>query len=315
MAAVFRFIRSLKVTIVLLGFIAALSILATIIPQNRETAFYLSRYGNGGAAFILALGLYNIFRSLLFYVLIGLFACNLTACSVYRMVKRFTSNLPLRIGPDIIHLSLLIFITAGVVSVSGRKEAFTYVRSGDTLELPKGERIYVTELEEVTYKDGRPKGWYTRVRYGAAADITNEYSIEVNHPLKISGYTFYQETFGSRPVTRLGITGQEDVYLREGEAIGILRFDGITAESEVVFSLLHTDGEKQIAAAPGDVIAEMEADEIRLLDIRMETISGLKIVRDPSYIPIVIAFLLLSAGLVLTFFQKMRDRQKGDEII
>ena len=328
MSKVFRFIRSLKVTVVLLALITGISILATFIPQNREAGFYFSRYGQKAGDLILSLGLYHIFRSFLFYLLVGLFGCNLTACTVHRIVQRFSSRLPLRIGPDIIHLSLLLFVLAGALSISARKEAFAYVRAGDVIELPEGEQIYVTDLEEVTYDDGRPKDWYTRVEYfDSGAPDAAEYSIEVNHPLKLAGYTFYQETFGRRPVVKLGITGQENVFLREGESIGILQFDGITAGEEAVFTLQLQAGQKQITAAPGEVITRLASgmeftadhpaaekqEQISLIDIRIEKISGLNVVRDPSFTPVVIAFSLLSAGLVLTFFQKIRDQRRGDK--
>jgi hypothetical protein len=290
-----QILTSVKTALVLLGCLIVYAVLSTLFPGVGPASIW--------------------YHSPVFFLLIGLFTLNLASCTVYRILRRLRTKAPPRFGPDIIHISLILFVVGGLLSVANRQEAFSYVRAGDIIELPGGERVLVTELEAAEYSDGRPKYWHTIVRYGTITDDTTEHTIEVNHPLKISGYTFYQETFGKRPVVRIGITGQEDVHLREGEAIGILRFDGITAksENEAVFTLQYADGEQQIAAAPGNVIAEMALDEIRLMDIRMENISGLKIVRDPSFTPIVIAFVLLSTGLVLTFFQKIRDQKKGDE--
>lgn len=299
---VFSFFTSVKTAVVLIVTITGYAIISTIFPGLAPAGRW--------------------YRSPVFFLLSGLFTVNLAACTLYRIMKRIKTKAPRRFGPDIIHISLLILVLGGSLSAVKREEAFTYVRTGDTIELPGGEQVTVIELEVKQYEDGRPKDWYTKVRYAAentGNDTGNfkEHTIEVNHPLTLKGYSFYQESFGSRPVAHVRITGQEDVYLREDEAIGILEFNGITVEGEAVFTLHASSGPRETAVLPGDLIAELaasqasdpESGEVRLSDIRMEHVSGLKIIRDPSFVPIIIAFVLLAIGLSVTFLQKIGDNR------
>lgn len=78
------FLCSLKLTVVTLLLLAATSILGTVIPQNLSSAQYQQLYG-AKAQLLYALQLDDMYHSVWFTALIGLFVLNLLACSLRRL--------------------------------------------------------------------------------------------------------------------------------------------------------------------------------------------------------------------------------------
>lgn len=198
-----RRIRSVKTAVILIAVIIGLTIISTFIPQNRELAFYYREYPDWLASVITALQFHTFFRSILFLSLGGLFAVNLFACTLYRIISRVKEKASVRIGPDLIHISLLVLLLGGGITWLTRREAYVRLWEGDGMELPNGVRIVVTDLEALTYSDGRPRDWLTAVEVHEGENPPAEVTIEVNKPLRLSDYTVYQESFGT------GETGDE----------------------------------------------------------------------------------------------------------
>ena len=72
---------------ILLVLIAACSVAGSLIPQQRETMEYVSRYGADAAEWIMRLGLHDVFSAPYFIVLMAALCLNLLLCSVIRVVK------------------------------------------------------------------------------------------------------------------------------------------------------------------------------------------------------------------------------------
>ena len=77
------FLASTKLTLWVLVLIGLLALLGTLIPQGQPAAFYASAYG-ARAEIITSLGLNDVYHSIGFLTLIGLFALNLLACTFRR---------------------------------------------------------------------------------------------------------------------------------------------------------------------------------------------------------------------------------------
>ena len=72
---------------ILLVLIAACSVAGSLIPQQRETMEYVSRYGADAAEWIMRLGLHDVFSAPYFIALMAALCLNLLLCSVIRVVK------------------------------------------------------------------------------------------------------------------------------------------------------------------------------------------------------------------------------------
>ena len=85
MKKLWNFLRSMRFGIILLILIALCSVAGSVIPQQREIAFYAQTYQQFHPA-ILFLQLNNVFESWYFIALLALLCLNLTLCSVVRVV-------------------------------------------------------------------------------------------------------------------------------------------------------------------------------------------------------------------------------------
>jgi len=84
MKAILRFFTSVRVAIILLIILALASILGTLIPQGRTLEEYTARYGGLSTLFI-RLQLTELYHSVWYLGLLGLFALNIAVCTLDRL--------------------------------------------------------------------------------------------------------------------------------------------------------------------------------------------------------------------------------------
>jgi cytochrome c biogenesis protein len=80
-----RFLASIKLTVVLLLFLAALSIIGTVIPQNISAQEYLRLFGIFRTQLILLLDIDNMYQSWWFQALLVMLVINIVVCSIDRL--------------------------------------------------------------------------------------------------------------------------------------------------------------------------------------------------------------------------------------
>lgn len=91
MKKLLQFLRSMRFGILLLGLIGVFSLLGSVIPQDRDYAWYVQNYGSLHWL-ILAVQLHRVFKSWYFLLLMGLLCLNLTLCSLLRIFKLVRSG-------------------------------------------------------------------------------------------------------------------------------------------------------------------------------------------------------------------------------
>jgi len=92
---VWKSLSSVRLTIVLLTLIALASVLGTFIPQREEAVDFASRLGPQTLKFFQMLGLFDMYHTAWFRILIGALALNLIICSLDRFPgiwRRFTAT-------------------------------------------------------------------------------------------------------------------------------------------------------------------------------------------------------------------------------
>jgi len=305
LVALYKFFRSIRLAVVLILVIAVLSIVSTLIPQGKDAAFYFHSYGAFRARVILTLDFDDFFRSLLFLIPVGLFFINLSVCTVDRLANQERRKARRRHGPDLIHVGLLLLIIGAMFSVFGRIESLVYMGAGDEIQLQGQYLIRLLNYEYEQYEDGRPKDWISTVEVHRNGELLfASFPIEVNKPLRIGGIRIYQTSFAR----------EDRAFLRDRDGISrpisngqgfemegaVVIFRGIEGHSAVFEQHSRT---AVYRAAVGERIGEYTVAELGSRDV-----SGLKAVKDPGFIPVVIALIVVAAGLTLTFIQKGRDR-------
>ncbi len=308
MSRLIRFLSSLKIAIAVIAVLVVLAILATLVPQGRESSFYTENYGAGLANAIVGIQFNNFWRSALFLVPLAVFFVNLFFCTLRRLTGRLGRKAALRIGPDLIHLSLLLLIIAGSITLFTRQETVVFLAEGSSFGLPDGKTIRLKNFDFEMYEDGRPKDWISRVEVVNGKSVEKTFDIEVNKPLRAGGYRIFQNSYRNEATAVLERDG-EQIMIRPGEAIpfedgfiGFLEYRPGAEGDRAVF-IQEKDGKRtQISLAPGE-----DFSGILFSDLLVHSESGLQVVTQKGIVLIYIALVLLIIGLFLSFYQKLGD--------
>ena len=308
MIKLIRFLSSLKIAIAVISLLVVLAILATLVPQGRDASFYTGNYGNGLGNAIIRVQFNKFWRSALFLVPLAVFFVNLLACTLRRLSGRLRRKAPLRIGPDLIHLSLLLLIVAGGFTLFSRQETVVFLAEGGGFELPDGKTIRLKNFDFEMYDDGRPKDWISRVEVLNGKDVEKTFSIEVNKPLRVGRYRIFQSSYKNDAVAVFERDG-EKVKIKPGEAmpfeggfIGFLEYQS-TPEGNAAVFIQEKDGKRtQISLFAGE-----DFSGILLSDLLVHSESGLQVVTQKGIILIYLSLILLCIGMFLSFYQKLGD--------
>jgi len=312
--SVYNFFRSVKLAIVLILFITFTSLISTFIPQGKGPEFYSDVYPLFASRLIILSGFDNFFNSIIFLVSAGLFFINLSVCTFHRIKTRFKNKSKKRFGPDILHMGLLIMIIGGVITFSGRDEGFTLMKVGDHVTIPGGFTITLTDFVFLKYEDGSPKDWISTVNVKKGDKVIHEaYPIEVNRPLKAGNVKLYQSTYEINSF--ILVTDPEGtVYkLSTGQMIpvkdeGYILKNVYSDRADPSKSIAHFDHWKDHEIVNHlDYSISQSIDVYTITSMENSMSTGLQIVRDPGYYPILAGLLLLMSGLFITYFQKIYE--------
>ncbi len=116
-------------------------------------------------------------------------------------------------GVYLIHVSVLIILTGGLVGSLFGFEAFVNIPEGvtvDTVTLRKGMKphklgfeVRCNDFEVQFYENGMPKEYRSELTFLRQGKAVAQKSVRVNHPARFQGVTFYQSTYGQVPGRRV----------------------------------------------------------------------------------------------------------------
>ena len=312
----FRFFSSVKLAIVLILFITFTSLLSTLIPQHKEPSFYINMYSSITSWFILTTGFNNFFGSLIFIVSSFLFFVNLSVCTFNRLAGRIKRKVKKRFGPDILHVGLLILMIGGMITFAGKSEAFVRMEEGDKINLTGGYTLTLKDFKYLKYDNGRPKDWISTVDLEKNGKVIKDsFAIEVNRPLKAGRKKIYQISYTENKLLYISDPEGAVYRLKPGQLIPVGE-DGMVFK-DIIEDPDHPDNpdlvfEKWVNKNPERLVSLSVEDKIDIYtikgsDTRMS--SGLQIVNDPGYYPVLAGLILLSIGLFITYYQKLEDNK------
>ena len=306
--SLYAFFTSVRLALVLIVVIVVLALLATLVPQGRPEAWYQANYSSAVSRAVQFMHLANMFGSALFLVPVCLFTLNLGFCTVERFARRVRTAAPRRYGPDLVHIGLLVLIAGGLVTALGRQEQTQFLAEGAEAGIGSGYAVRLLSFQFLRYDNGSPREWISTV------DVTRDgqreiasFPIEVNHPLRLRGLTVYQSSWDVEGTLRLKDSDGRDVSPSPGDY-----FD--QGGSRWMFSSFQHDGtawavvfqrfqgrtlEETRTLRTGDTIGPFTVTGITAREV-----TGLKTVRDPGLVPFLVAVVLITAGLALTFLQR-----------
>ena len=130
MKKVLKFLRSMRFGLLLLGLIAACSVVGSVIPQDRGAVWYAQNY-TSIHAYLLMLGLDHVFRGWFFITLLVLLCVNLSLCSLLRVNSLVRDEHPEKRAAKL--------PTAEKLNASQRQRVREYLRSRHCREYTEGD--------------------------------------------------------------------------------------------------------------------------------------------------------------------------------
>lgn len=342
--AITRFFSSLRLTVVLLILLAALSVLGTVIPQNASIEQYAQLYSAKTYKVLRSLGLLDMYHSWWYVDLLVLLAINLAVCSlkrlpaVWREIKRGTKGWG-RLGVFLTHLSVIVILIGGMIGALWGFKGYVEIDEGEAVSeivlssserkiVPLGFEVRCDEFRVSFYPDGTPKEYLSLLTFleGGKA-VMERVPLRVNHPVTYKGLTFYQASYGERKSgtkvhLRIRTKGgkEEDRFLgvREvlkmgnGYTLGVMKYSphihGL-GEGALV-AVLPPQGKPKaqwLLATEGK--ERWRVDEgmtITFLGAEKRYYTGLQVTRDPGVGVVWVGFGLMIVGLGITFFPKKK---------
>ena len=321
-------LKSIHLALILIGYLIITSIFATLIPQGKSIEFYSQTYSKPVFFLITKTGFDSYFRSLMFLIPLGIFTLNLFTCTVTRIVSRLKRRMRFRPGADIIHIGLLIFIFSGMITLFNRKEGSVFLSPGDSVKLPNGYELKLESFIYKTYDYIRPRLWESRI----SINNSSIQSITVNKPLKLGKLNIFQQSYKDKSMVTVLDPYGKSIVIHTGEIINLDEKDlqlirvltsrkdfateviaspenQKTINAEAVFRDLNNQASnnRYILFSIGDHIDINRNYRIISIVPRLET--GLKVVYDPGFIPILIGIIFMGIGLIITFIQKTGDKK------
>jgi hypothetical protein len=308
-----RALASVKLALVLLAYLAATGILASLIPQGREAAAYAASYPPLLALLIIKTGFWDFYSSALFFIPAFAFFANLCACSARRFLREIRKEGPRRHGPDILHLGLILLVLGAVLGQAAKAshpdwQGFARLSKGEAVQLPDGKLLTLMSLASQRYPDGRPKDWISSVRVSKGGTlVVPSYDIRVNHPLRLGPLSIFQVSFGSERVLELVGPSGETRSLAAGESIetkdGRLMLMAVDLDSGVATASQDgPSGSKTISLKTGS-----KAGAFVVAGAKELALSGLQAAYDPAYPIILAAFAIIAIGAFLTFAKRIGE--------
>lgn len=314
-ASLVRFLRSVKLAVVLIILLALGGVLGGFLPQGAAASVFVQAHPKL-SRILQAGGMFDFFRSPLFFATAGLFLLNLGTCTAHRLSAQLKKKgRDRRFGPDILHLGLLVLALGAVLGAGGRKNYEFWLAPGDAAVLPDGRSMRLVDFDYKTYPDGRPEAWISRVEISPKIPGGKPLgaTIEVNHPLRLGTISVYQTSYANRVTALFESPLGSVIRLSGGEKTtfgpdGSVFFMAEQGEGEArigLFILENAAGKRVFRIGPGGELAGW-----RLLELKDAEMTGLRASADPGYGIVLAGFILIAAGLILTYIQKIKDMHR-----
>ena len=324
MKKVWKFLTSMKFAIILLVILSLAMAGGSFITQNQSYEWYASEYSERTAAFIIALRLDDVFHSWWFLALfillcLDIFFCNVTKLPVLiRRVKKAEKAKAGVFGPFVAHIGMLLLIIGFVLGQVTKEEYTVYGYPGQVVDLgDTGIRVGIDDFQ-VSFNEDDSVSQYTADLVVTKESLIVLSQASVNHPAKVIGYRFYQNSFGYTAHVRVldsGTVIQED-RIMAGGGLTIQDRQAIT----VVFNAFYPDYEYSESIGPSTKSGRMRNPGYLYSVYYGETMLGMNVLTtgetiriddyevifdDPGYYTVLqvkkdsFTWLALAGGLVL----------------
>lgn len=333
-----KFLTSIRLAIALILIIIVLCIIATLLPQNQLPIFYANYYGQAMAQIITTLRLDKVYTSPWMYGAGALLGLNLISCTVLRLrwaIRNHHKHHLQPLGSPILHLGLCLVLIGTTLSLLFGQNNYYEIPVGESITITEGRTPFsltVCDFSIDYYEDGQTPQQYRSQLSADDGQNPQDFEVAVNHPQSYRGVKFYQNSYGwiidmaqSDGFTRqlyeqqwypLDEVGDNKISVRffpdyVADASGHPATVSPKPNNPYLLCMI-TQSDKLYAAEllrPGQSMLLPNAQTITFGGFRYYT--GLQVKYDRAILLIFLAFIFISAGLIIRFFpQNSRPQQE-----
>lgn len=148
------FFSSVRLTITLLILITIVSFFGVIIPQELPHNQYIHKWGTTGGTVLLTIGLDHVFSTIWFFLLLGLFSCNIFVCSVTRLWRNIGNSLrksflPSKSAVELCRHAISFYVKTDCAAAKDAIEKQLLHRRFAIKEQPQGEGFQIVARKGV----------------------------------------------------------------------------------------------------------------------------------------------------------------------
>lgn len=301
----FKFLYSVKFALILISLIITTLVVTSFIEQGQSMEFYTLKFPKIGNL-LYKFGFTNYTRSILFYIITVLFFINLSLCSIRRIYREITGKIKIKIGPDLIHIGLIIIFVGGLLNITGEQRGTILLNKGESINIGSYS-LKLNDFKILKYPSGEPKDWISSITIeGPKGIIKEDINIEVNKPLRFKGFSIFQNSYNITNSVYLKST----IDSREIEFKSGWEYKHLSNSYELVNVIPGTSGtfkvenDKGISKNVVIYLKEHIGDYI-LLDSREVISSGLMVKKEPGYLFIFVGLISMFLGFITTYIQKL----------
>ena len=233
MKRILSFLRSMRFGMILLGTIAVLSVIGTLVIQGQGAAFYEQAY-SGLSDVILFCGFDHMYSTWYYAALFAALCLNLLLCSILRLgkirraktallerarkakvldgldVKKvevacrklgfkpvedglYIRRTPGLYGSFITHLGMLLLVVAAACVFSLESKEEAYVLPGNTMMLADGCQVTVDAFS--MENEAGQLDYISSITVAGKDGKRNAMTAKVNHPARFEDHTVYQQSY------------------------------------------------------------------------------------------------------------------------
>ncbi|HDZ76871.1 MAG TPA: hypothetical protein ENH41_02155, partial [Candidatus Omnitrophica bacterium] len=321
------------------SFIAVFSVIGTLIPQNKQSVEYITRYGQSLYDVFLKTGVLNIYSAWWFIMLLVFLCFNLTAC----LFKRFVLKVSL-LGTLLAHVSILVILIGALVGMFYGEKAYVNLHVDQSIHsfVSKGKHVdlgFSVRLDKFIYEENIDQEEKLLV-YSKEGELLTGVSVSDGGYQQIdnSGYSVrvlrYVADF-SMDITTKEVISKSSEPRNPAIEVELKDEDGETQAFWVfaAYPDIHKTKETNFEfkyqwkwRRPKDFISKVtvikDGKEVLKKDVKVNSPlrfggysffqssydkehlswSGLQIVKDPGVIVVYFGFFLLILGLIIIFY-------------
>jgi len=240
-------IGDLKLTLVFLLVLAAVSMIGIIIPQGQPDGFYIEKFGTSLGSAVLFLGADDLYNGIFYTVLLIVLWLNLLVCSLNSYTIAVFKQRG-KLGLFLLHSAVMIIFLGALVSKFTRYSDYHTLFPGDKISL-SGEKteLVLKSFDVEYYPDMRQaKEYRSRFDLFEKGAFKKECLVRVNHPLHYAALAFYQSSFE--------VSADVEIVIRH---MGKIIWEGVWKHN----TILHVPGNKNLRFKMKYFLPDVRIDE------------------------------------------------------